>query len=75
MTFENLFSIGASMRVVLGVLFALFLLCFAAIIVEEMFLGGRRRRKALKTARDRAAADAVTADPVLQSSDTPHPPR
>lgn len=75
MTFENLFSIGASMRVVLGILFALFLLCFAAIIVEEMFLGGRRRRKALKTARDRAVADAVTADHALQNSDTPHPPR
>lgn len=75
MTFENLFSIGASMRVVLGVIFALFLLCFAAIIIEEMFLGGRRRRKALKMARERTLSDSSTADPAPQSSNTPHHPQ
>ena len=74
MTFENLFSIGASMRVALGVIFALFLLCFVAIIVEETFLGGRRRRKALKIARERGmekAANASTAAPAPQNSDNP----
>jgi hypothetical protein len=29
---------------ILGVLFALFVLMFAAIVVEETLLGGRRRR-------------------------------
>jgi len=56
MSFENLFSIGASMRVALGIIFALFIVCFVAIIVEETFLGGRRRRKALKLFRERATA-------------------
>jgi hypothetical protein len=54
MTFENLFSIGAGMRTALGIIFALFIICFIVIIVEETFLGGRRRRKALKSARERA---------------------
>jgi hypothetical protein len=40
------------MHVVLGVIFILFIICFIAIIVEETFLGGRRRRKALKIARE-----------------------
>ena len=53
MSFENLFSVGASMRIALGVIFALFILCFLVIIVEETFLGGRRRRKAVKQARAR----------------------
>ena len=53
MTFENLFSIGGGMRVAVGIIFALFIVCFVAIIVEETFLGGRRRRKALKMARER----------------------
>jgi hypothetical protein len=75
MTYESLFSIGASMRVVLGILFALFLLCFVAIFIEETFLGGRRRRKALKIARERALADPSTAGPAPQNSNTPHPPR
>lgn len=30
---------------IIGVLFALFVLMFIAIVVEETFLGGRRRRK------------------------------
>jgi len=79
MSFENLFSIGAGFRIALGVIFALFLICFVAIIVEETFLGGRRRRKALKTARQRAVEqvvpDSSTADPAPQSSDTLRPPR
>jgi len=75
MTYENLFSIGASMRIALGVLFALFILCFVAIIIEETFLGGRKRRKALKNAQERILADSSTADHALQNSDTPHLPQ
>lgn len=41
------------MRIGLGILFALFMVCFIVIIVEETFFGGRRRRKALKDARER----------------------
>ena len=41
------------MRIILGIIFALFIICFVAIIIEEMFLGGRRRRKAVKAARER----------------------
>lgn len=41
------------MRTVLGVIFILFLICFVAIVIEETFLGGRRRRKAMKIARER----------------------
>ncbi|HXE96110.1 MAG TPA: hypothetical protein VN642_06880 [Dongiaceae bacterium] len=75
MSFENLFSIGASMRVALGIIFALFIICFVVIIVEETFLGGRRRRKALKLARERGqaegAANSPTSGPAPQSSNTP----
>ena len=41
------------MRIALGIIFALFIICFVAIVIEETFLGGRRRRKALKIARER----------------------
>ena len=41
------------MRTGLGVIFILFLICFVAIVIEETFLGGRRRRKAMKAARER----------------------
>jgi hypothetical protein len=75
MTFENLFSIGAGIRVAFGVIFALFMACFVVIIVEETFLGGRRRRTAQKNARERWLAEedanAPTSDPAPQSSDTP----
>ncbi len=71
MTYEHLFSVGSSMRVLLGIIFALFLICFIAIIIEETFLGGRRRRKALKNARERALADSATTDPAPQNSHTP----
>jgi hypothetical protein len=74
MTYENLFNIGASFRVALGVIFGLFIICFIAIIIEETFLGGRRRRKALKIARLRLVAgeNSPTADPAPQNSDTRH---
>lgn len=35
----------------LAILFTLFLLCFVAIIVEETFLGGRRKRRLMKDAK------------------------
>lgn len=72
MSFENLFSLGASFRVALGVIFALFLVCFVVIFVEETFLGGRRRRRAEKAARIRAQQENATESPVPQSSHTPH---
>lgn len=34
---------------ILGVIFALFIVCFVAIVIEELFIGGRRLRKAKKT--------------------------
>jgi hypothetical protein len=68
-----------NMRVVLGVIFALFVICFVAIIVEETFLGGRRRRKAEKAARERALAGETagpsTATPAPQNSSTPRHPQ
>jgi len=39
------------MRIILGIIFSLFVICFIAIIIEETLLGGRKRRKALKQAR------------------------
>lgn len=38
----------------LGIIMGLFCLCFIAIIVENAFLGGRRRRKLEREARERA---------------------
>jgi hypothetical protein len=40
------------MHVGLGIIFILFILCFIAIVIEETFLGGRQRRKALKKVRE-----------------------
>lgn len=36
---------------ILGVIFALFVVLFVAIVIEESFLGGRRRRKLEQKAR------------------------
>ncbi len=41
------------MRIILGSIFSLFIICFVAIVIEETLLGGRRRRKALKIAQER----------------------
>jgi len=41
----------------IGVIFGLFVVLFVAIIIEEVFLGGKRRRKAEKLARERGNAD------------------
>ncbi len=49
--FEQMFAGLGMMRVGFGIVFGLFLLIFVAVIVEEVFLGGRKRRKAEKEAR------------------------
>jgi len=36
-----------------AVIFALFIICFIAIIIEETFLGGRRRRRLERQAREK----------------------
>lgn len=36
---------------ILGVIFALFIVLFVAIVLEESFLGGRRRRRLERKAR------------------------
>lgn len=40
----------------IGIIFGLFIVLFVAIIIEEVFLGGKRRRKAEKIARERINA-------------------
>lgn len=59
-SFEKLYAELGLMRMGFGIIFALFLLLFVAVIVEEVFLGGRRRRQAEKQARLRQAASEVT---------------
>ena len=49
--FEKLFAGLGLLRIGFGIIFSLFLLLFLAVIVEEVFLGGRRRRQAEKQAR------------------------
>jgi hypothetical protein len=36
---------------IIAVIFLLFVVCFVAIVIEETFLGGRRRRKLEREAR------------------------
>lgn len=45
------------MHKIIAVIFLLFAICFVAIIVEESFLGGRRRRKLERLARQQADRD------------------
>lgn len=40
---------------IIAVIFLLFVVCFIAIIIEETFLGGRRRRRLERQARERQA--------------------
>ena len=42
---------------VVAVIFALFIICFIAIIIEETFLGGRRRRKLERQAREKRSGE------------------
>jgi hypothetical protein len=39
---------------IIAVIFLLFSVCFIAIVIEETFLGGRRRRKLEREAREKA---------------------
>ena len=39
---------------IIGIIFLLFVVCFVAIIIEETFLGGRRRRKLERARKWRA---------------------
>ena len=39
---------------IIAVIFLLFCVCFIAIVIEETFLGGRRRRKLEREAREKA---------------------
>lgn len=55
-SFEKLFAELGLIRMGFGVVFGLFLLLFVAVIIEELFLGGRRRRQAQKQARLRQDA-------------------
>lgn len=58
--FEKLFAGLGLMRMGIGIVFGLFLLMFVAIIIEEVFLGGRKRRQAEKQARIRQNAPERT---------------
>ncbi len=44
-------------NIILGIIFGLFVLCFVAIIIEETFLGGRRRRKMEREYKEARNAD------------------
>jgi hypothetical protein len=60
---QELFAVArGNMRVAMGIIFALFIICFIAIIIEETFLGGRRRRKAEKATRQ-SIVDSSSAEP------------
>lgn len=37
----------------IGIIFGLFVICFIAIVIEEVFLGGKRRRNAEKMFKER----------------------
>jgi ABC-type sulfate transport system permease component len=45
---QNLFMILFKL---IGIIFLLFVICFIAIVIEESFFGGRRRRKLEREAR------------------------
>ncbi len=48
------------MQTAIAIIFALFVLCFIAIVIEESFLAGRRRRKLLQKLRERRSNDDST---------------
>jgi len=51
---------------ILGVIFALFVGLFIAIVVEESFLGGRRRRLLEKRAREAQQSPSAEHSPSAQ---------
>jgi hypothetical protein len=57
-SFEKMFAELGLIRMGFGIIFGLFILLFVAVIIEEVFLGGRKRRQAEKQARLRQ--DAAT---------------
>jgi hypothetical protein len=61
-SFEKLFAELGLIRMGFGIIFGLFLLLFVAVIIEEVFLGGRKRRQAEKEALLRQDAAARSED-------------
>jgi hypothetical protein len=61
-SFEKLFAELGLIRMGFGIIFGLFLLLFVAVIIEEVFLGGRKRRQAEKQARLRQDAAVRSED-------------
>ncbi len=45
-------------NIALGLLLFLFIACFVAIVVEELFLGGRRKRRLMREGRGQAETDS-----------------
>jgi hypothetical protein len=50
-SFEKMFAGLGLVRMGFGIIFGLFVLLFVAIVIEEVFLGGRKRRQAERQAR------------------------
>ena len=42
------------MRVAIGIIFGLFIICFVAIVIEELFIGGKKRRRAEHLLKERS---------------------
>jgi ribose 5-phosphate isomerase RpiB len=61
-SFEKMFAELGLIRMGFGIIFGLFILLFVAVIIEEVFLGGRKRRQAEKQARLRQDAAARPED-------------
>jgi hypothetical protein len=61
-SFEKMFAELGLIRMGFGIIFGLFILLFVAVIIEEVFLGGRKRRQAEKQARLRQDAAARSED-------------
>jgi hypothetical protein len=61
-SFEKLFAELGLIRMGFGIIFGLFILLFVAVIIEEVFLGGRKRRQAEKQARLRQDAAVRSED-------------
>jgi hypothetical protein len=43
--------------IILGTVFSLFIVCFVAIVIEETFLGGKRRRAMEKAMKEKRRED------------------
>ena len=41
---------------IIAIIFILFILCFIGIVIEETFLGGRKKRRLVKMAREKACS-------------------